>query len=136
MKHISIIFLFMSLSVIAYSQVGVTGYSNFAIGINSPTNRMLGGEIKIFPNTDINDVIFEVDAFYNFKPRTYHRFSIGLGIASSPRNFHGIQMPAVLEIYPLQDFKRLSLLMEISPEVLRDYINLRSLLGVRYSFGD
>lgn len=126
----------MSLSVIAYSQVGVTGYSNFAIGINSPTNRMLGGEIKIFPNTDINDVIFEVDAFYNFKPRTYHRFSIGLGIASSPRNFHGIQMPAVLEIYPLQDFKRLSLLMEISPEVLRDYINLRSLLGVRYSFGD
>lgn len=136
MKHISIIFLFMSLSVIAYSQVGVTGYSNFAIGINSPTNRMLGGEIKIFPNTDINDVIFEVDAFYNFKPRTYHRFSIGLGIASSPRNFHGIQMPGVLEIYPLQDFKRLSLLMEISPEVLRDYINLRSLLGVRYSFGD
>jgi hypothetical protein len=126
----------MSLSVIAYSQVGVTGYSNFAIGINSPTNRMLGGEIKIFPNTDINDVIFEVDAFYNFKPRTYHRFSIGLGIASSPRNFHGIQMPGVLEIYPLQDFKRLSLLMEISPEVLRDYINLRSLLGVRYSFGD
>lgn len=135
-KTLLLAFILGLLSLELYSQVSVTGYSVYALGVNTSTDKRISGEMKIFANRDINDVIFELDAFYNFKPRTYHRFSLGAGIATAPREFYGITVPVVLEVYPLKDFKKISLLFEISPELLQDYLNVRSLFGVRYSFGD
>mgnify|MGYP000937100788 CR=1 FL=1 len=130
-----ILILFVCISYQSYAQIGLTSYSVHAIGINTSQNKPISGEIKAFANRDINDVIFELDGFYNFKPRAYHRFSVGIGLASSAREFYGIMIPASIEIYPLQDFKKLSLLFELAPELLRDYVNVRTLWGVRYSFG-
>lgn len=82
----------------------------------------------------------EIDVFYNFKPSTYHRLSIGLGLNASPfRGFdqiNALTIPAQLEIYPIQDFKKLSLLFELAPEIyVESDLNLRSLWGIRYTFG-
>lgn len=137
-KKIAYYFSFFVLYVIscdAYSQIAVTSYSNLGIGVNTSAEKRISGELKIFANQDINDVIFEIDAFYNFKSREYHRFSMGVGIGTASRTFHGIGVPIVLEVYPIQNFKKLSLLIEVGPEVLKDYVNVRSLFGIRYSFG-
>lgn len=137
---ITIAFL-LSFSLKSYSQLGVTSYSIYALGINTSQNKMISGELKIFANKAIGDLLMEIDGFYNFKPRTYHRFSIGLGLNVGPfrdyDNIHALTIPSQLEIYPLKEFKKLSLLFELTPEiVIEDGISLRSLWGIRYTFGE
>lgn len=137
---IAITFL-LTLSVKSYSQMGVTSYSIYALGINTSQNKTISGEFKTFANRTFDDLLMEIDVFYNFKPRTYHRFSVGLGLNAGPfREFdhiHAFTIPAQIEIYPLQDFKKLSLLFELAPEiVVEDDLNIRSLWGIRYAFGE
>ena len=129
------------LSMESFSQIGVTSYSIYAIGINTSQNKRISGEIKTFANRPVEDISIEIDGFYNFKPRPYHRFSIGLGINVTPflgyDQFYALTIPVSLEIYPLQDFKKLSLLFELTPEILtEDGVNLRHLWGIRYTFGE
>ena len=144
MKNIKTVFLYailMALCTETFSQVGLTSYSIFGIGINTNPNQRISGEFKAFANRDIEDVLVEIDAFYNFKPRDYHRFSIGIGLNIGPfRGFdhvNAITFPALIEIYPLQEFKKISLLFELSPEfVIEDALFLRNLWGIRYTFGE
>ena len=137
---IAITFL-LTLSVKSYSQMGVTSYSIYELGINTSQNKMISGELKTFANRAFDDLLMEIDVFYNFEPKTYHRFSVGLGLNVGP--FHGFDqihaftIPAQIEIYPLQDFKKLSLLFELAPEiVVESDLNIRSLWGIRYTFGE
>lgn len=125
----------------SYSQMGVTSYSIYSLGINTSQNKPISGELKTFANRTIDDLLMEVDVFYNFKPRNYHRFSIGLGLNVGPfrefDNINAITLPAQLEIFPLQEFKKLSLLFELTPEfIVEGDLNLRSLWGIRYTFGE
>lgn len=142
MKNIKflILFILFTRSIDSFSQIGITSYSINSLGINTSQNNQISGEIKTFANRPLKDVLMEIDGFYNFKPRAYHRFSIGLGVNVAPfRNydqFHAVTIPAAIEIYPLRDFKKLSLLFELAPEILPENgVNLRSLWGVRYTFG-
>lgn len=133
--------LLLTLSVKSFSQMGITSYSIYALGINTNQNNMISGELKTFANRNIDNLLMEIDVFYNFKPTTYHRFSVGLGLNAGPfRGFdhiYALTVPAQIEIYPLQDFKKLSLLFELTPEiVVEDDLNLRSLWGIRYTFGE
>ena len=64
--------------------IGVTSYSFYSIGVNTSTNKRISGEIKTFANRPFEHINIEVDGFYNFKPRPYHRFSIGLGVNVTP----------------------------------------------------
>ena len=135
-----ILIVLSTLSIDSFSQIGVTSYSIYALGINTSQQKRISGEIKAFANRPIGDILIEIDGFYNFKPRPYHRFSIGLGVNVAPfkefDQFYALTIPVSIEIYPLQDFKKLSLLFELAPEVLaEDGVNLRSLWGIRYSFG-
>lgn len=133
---IAITFL-QSLSVELYSQMGVTGYSVYALGINTSQNKMISGECKTFANRTIDDLLVEVDIFFNFKPRAYHRFSVGLGVNAGLFHINAFTIPAQIEIYPLQDFRKLSLLFELTPEiVVEDNLHIRSLWGIRYTFGE
>jgi hypothetical protein len=137
---IAITFL-LTLSVNSYSQMGVTSYSIYALGINTSQNKMISGELKTFANRTIDDLLMEIDIFYNFKPKTYHRFSVGLGLNAGPfREFdhiYAFTIPAQIEIYLLKDFKKLSLLFELAPEiVVESDLNIRSLWGIRYTFGE
>lgn len=121
--------------------MGVTSYSIYALGINTSQNKVISGELKTFANRGIDDLLMEIDVFYNFKPRTYHRFSVGVGLNAGPfreyDHIYALTIPAQVEIYPLQDFKKLSFLIELAPELfVEDDVNLRSLWGIRYTFGE
>ena len=137
-KTIFIIILF-SLSFKSYSQIAVTGYSNYALGINTSKNNAVSFEIKIFTNHYVEDIPMEGTVFYNFKTKEYHRFSIGFGINlnpfSSPDQVNSFVIPTVLEIFPIKDFKKIAILLELAPELMiEDGIVIRSLLGIRYTF--
>ena len=133
--------IFATISVASYSQIGVTSYSIYALGINTSQSKKVSGELKIFANRDFDNLLMEIDGFYNFKPGKYHRFSIGLGINIEPFKggdfIHAFTVPSLIEIFPLQDFKKISLIFELAPEfVIEDNARLRSLWGIRYTFGE
>ncbi|BDC98662.1 hypothetical protein [Persicobacter psychrovividus] len=135
-----IVFTFLLLTHQANAQIGVSSYGINAVSVNTPTNKMISGELKTFANRDFEDLLFELDGFYNFKAGTYHRFSAGLGIAFSPfisnDRMYAVTVPLSLELYPLQDLKQISLLFEVAPEFLIDNpTRLRTLWGIRYTFG-
>src|SRR5690554_1635271 len=123
--------IFMALLCLdCFSQMSVTSYSIYSLGINTSQNKMISGELKIFANRPIDNLIMETDMFYNFKPRAYHRFSVGVGINFGPfygfDHINAITIPAQLEIFPLQKFKKLSLLLELTPEfIIESDINIR-----------
>lgn len=137
-KHIFFIFLF-SLGFKSYSQIAVTGYSNYALGINTSKNKVISFELKIFTNHYLEDMPMEGTVFYNFETKEYHRFSIGVGINlspfSSPDQVNSFVIPAVLEIFPIKDFKKIAIIFELAPELrIEDDIVIRSLSGIRYTF--
>lgn len=127
----------------ANAQFSVTTYSTYALGISTNQGKKFSGELKTFLNRDIEDTIFELSGFYNFKARDYHRFSVGFGLSFVPFLFHrdiyadAILFPAQLEIFPLQNFKRFSLLVEVAPQYIFDpgLLNIQHLWGLRYTFG-
>ena len=133
-----IIMLFVSMKV--QSQIGITGYSIYALGINTNQSNRISGEFKMFANRSYEDILLELDCFYNFKAREYHRFSVGLGLNLGPfmqsDNVYALTVPTAIEIFPLKDLKKVSLLFELAPEILSDGdLNIRFLWGIRYSFG-
>lgn len=137
-KHIFFIFLF-SLGFKSYSQIAVTGYSNYALGINTSKKKVISFELKIFTNHYLEDMPMEGTVFYNFETKEYHRFSIGVGINlspfSSPDQVNSFVIPAVLEIFPIKDFKKIAIIFELAPELrIEDDIVIRSLSGIRYTF--
>jgi hypothetical protein len=130
----------MTLCFNSYSQLSVTSYSIYSLGINTNQNNRISGELKTFTNRDFDDLLLETDIFYNMKPSAYHRFSIGLGLNFMPfREFdrlNAFTIPVQLEIYPLQEFRKLSLIFELTPEFIVDgEAQLRNLWGIRYTFG-
>ena len=137
-KPIFIIILF-SLSLESYSQIAVTGYSHYALGINTNKNKAVSFEIKIFTNNYLEDMPVEGTVFYNFKTKEYHRFSLGFGInlspLSSPDQVNSFVIPAVLEIFPIKDFKKIAIIFELAPVLrIEDEVVIRSLFGIRYTF--
>lgn len=117
----------------------MTGYTNYVVGINTNKDKPISFEAKVFAYNYVDELPMEFNAFYNFKTREYHRFSVGLGINVSPfRGFdeiNSIVIPASLEIFPMKDFKRIAIVFELTPEIrIEDDVVLRSLIGIRYSF--
>ena len=126
----TVLIVFLVLADKARAQFAVTSYSFYAIGVNTTQNKKLSG-----------DILVEADLFYHFNPGAYHRFSVGAGINTGPfRGFdpiNALTIPLELEIYPLQNFKRFSVIVELTPELMAEGDPfLRSLWGIRYTFGD
>jgi hypothetical protein len=125
----------------SYSQMSVTSYSIYALGVNTSKDKMISGELKTFLNRDLDDITFELSGMYNFKASDYHRFSVGLGAVFTPfksdsdDGFDAISVPVQLEIFPLQDFKRLAFVIEFSPHwVAETTPSFQYLWGIRYTF--
>jgi len=142
MKKLSLIFLSILFSICfkVQAQIGITDYSIYALAINTSQNHLFSGELKLFLNRNIEDVLFELDGFLNFKAREYHRFSAGIGVNVGPfvegDPLLALIIPSSLEIYPLKDFKKISLLFELAPEFYSEgAVDIRLLWGIRYSFG-
>ena len=123
------------------AQIGITSYNFSTLAINTSQNRMISGELKTFLNYYSQGIKVEVDLFYNFKAREYHRFSVGVGINGYPFEegdiIHALTVPLQLEVYPIQDFKRISILYEFTPQIeFEDDFSILHLFGIRYSFGE
>lgn len=132
-----ILFLFNAAS---NAQMGVTSYSIYSLGVNTSQDKKISLELKLFGNRQLDYLLSELDLFYNFEPGNYHRFSAGVGLLAAPFGdddvFDAITVPVELEIYPLQDFKKVSLIFELAPEIGDgEDIRLRHLWGIRYIFG-
>lgn len=117
-----------------HSQVNVTSYSIYALGVGIPIHEKISLEMKTFANRPIENIIFEFAGFYHFKPGDFHQFSAGAGLGLNSRPFTGetgyISLPLALEIFPIQSFKRISLMMEVALELYgMEYIKPPSPLG-------
>jgi hypothetical protein len=150
-KHLLTVIVFAWASLSTYAQISVTSYSVYSLGINTSKEKKISGELKSFFNAPLYDLSFEAAVMYNFKARAYHQFSVGAGIDCSPFEFswNAVSMPCQLEVFPLKDFKRLSLVFELSPQwwfgglneessaYFDDYgedFSIRYLWGIRYTF--
>ncbi len=139
--RILILVLFIGISSQVFAQWGVTSYSIYSFGVNTSQSKKFSLELKVFGNQSIDQSNVEADLFYNFVEKEFHQLSIGLGINILPLGdfdrIHSIAVPFQLQIFPLRDMKKLSFLIEISPEYIpEETLNLRHLWGVRYRFGN
>lgn len=131
-----IFFLVSSFAFKAYSQISVTSYSVYAFGFNTNQDKKINFELKAFANRSIDDLVFEPAVFYNFKAQPYHKVALGLGVNIS-NDETAVTIPFDIEIMPLQEFKRLSFIMELCPEIYSESDpSLRWLWGIRYRFGE
>ncbi len=132
----------ITVSTLAKAQLSVTSYSIYALGVSTDTQKPFSVELKTFANSSFYNLGFELDLFHNFKTHPYHKFSVGLGLSSQPFNdiyLNEMTLPLVLEIFPLQSFKKLSLLVEFAPAMdvnIEDAgdVSFRHLWGIRYKF--
>ncbi len=138
--------LFLSISILlflstsnSFGQISFTGYSSLCVGVGTSQEKMFSGELKTFVNRNIDDFLFELDGFYNFKGNENYRFSVGLGANFSVNKeslANSLTLPLVLEVIPSQLVNNLSLVFELAPEKYFDTedLNLRYLWGIRYTF--
>jgi len=127
----------------AFAQLTLAGYSTFAVGAETKLYKKINGEFRIFTNSLLDEADAEIQLFYGFNPRKYHQIRLGLGLNGELFNLEGnaLQMPIQLIVFPLQDVKKLSFVMELTPQFLDPEslspsdIILRHLWGIRYTFG-
>lgn len=135
----SVCLCLMFTSLTSQAQVHITSYSVYALGVGTNKMKPVSGELKIFANGLVENVQTEVNLFYNFKSGVYHKFSVGAGINFVPfKSYDQVRsftLPLALEVFPLQEFKSLSLMVEVAPEIMvESNMRLRHLWGIRYTF--
>ena len=119
-----------------FSQIGVTAYFRNVLEVNTDKQKTISGGLKVALNNTLSDTSFELSGMYNFKAEAYHRFSMGAGIILDSFQDFGISVPIQLEVFPLQNFKRLSFVAEVAPLWLTadSEAAFRYLSGIRYTF--
>ena len=131
--------LLFALTTNVQSQISVTSYSIHALGVNTSKEKKISAELKVFLNREVGSILSELSGMYNFKRKNYHQFSAGFGVNiapfSGPDHLICFTVPVQLEIFPLQNFKQLSVVFEVTPELYpEDGLSMRQLWGLRYSF--
>jgi hypothetical protein len=140
MKKLFFILISIFWITASYAQIGVTSYGTNALGINTSKEKLITGELKAYFSRDIDLMAFELSGLYNFKKSDYHQFSAGIGFSVIPflgeAMVYSITIPVQLEVFPLQNFKHLSFIIEVAPEYQLDEIfGFQHLWGIRYTFG-
>ena len=135
-KKILFLTIFSLFAFKSYAQISVTSYSTQAIGLNTSKAKSFSGELKTFTNREFDDLWFEFAGFYNFKPKEYHQFSVGLAYRVAFQEDYAFTIPVQLAIYPIQDKKQFSIIFELASIFeIEGSTSLRSLWGIRYTFG-
>jgi len=144
-----LLFIIFSIKEKSYAQIGISSYNFDVIAVNfdliKTDNSSLVVEIKQFAKYDNwgdtkGDTSTELDLHYKFKKREYHRFSIGVGFKGELFHESGennVIFPLGLEVFPIPNFKKISLQYECAPGISTtgENLSLRNLIGIRYSFG-
>lgn len=122
-----------------FSQIGVTAYFGNVLEVNTSKQKKISGGVKVALNNTLFGTSFELSGMYNLKAADYHRFSVGVGVMLAPFQdkdpYCGISIPVQLEVFPLQNFRRLSFVTEVAPQWTADSeAAFRYLAGIRYTF--
>jgi hypothetical protein len=98
LQLLTVLIFFPSSSVI--SQLSITAYTSYAIGIETKLYKNLSGEFRIYTNDVLDETNMEVQFYYGFLPRKYHQFRIGAGINANlfDGNLYALQLPVQLYI--------------------------------------
>ncbi len=133
--------ILLLISTEVFSQLSVSSYSIYALGVSTSHTKKVSGELKLFGNRMFDEILYEPAVLFNFSGKEYHQFSIGVGCNFTPfgsfDRINALTVPFQLQIFPLAEMKKISLLIELTPEFIpEESMNLRHLWGIRYTFGN
>lgn len=135
---ITIVSCLLAFATNTYSQVSVSFYSSSLskAGIAYNFGDRFWTELRVYSNTDIDDVTPELVFCLNMVNKENHNVYIGLG--ANVNFFTGPVLPFGVQFNPFKDFRRFSLHIELQPslDVLEggpDLI-LQASWGIRYKF--
>jgi hypothetical protein len=130
-----LLFVSLLLCLNSSGQVGISIYNTKAMGVGFPLNKRLFGEVKAYSNMYIASMRMEGDFCVNLKRTETLNIYAGFGAIIVPYSgdYVSFSVPLGLQISPFESLRKLSLVMEIAPEI-SDEVYLRSLWGLRYSF--
>ncbi|KAF5052407.1 hypothetical protein DSECCO2_409140 [anaerobic digester metagenome] len=119
-----------------FSQMSVSYYSSSLskIGVGYDFNEKFWGELRLYSNTEIDDITPELVFCYNFINKEKHKTYVGFG--GNVNYFTGLVLPIGLQFTPCEKLNGFSLHIELQPTL--DFDNdliLQSSWGLRYKFG-
>ena len=128
--------LFMAISVSAYSQIGITGYTANAVGINYKFLSRLSVDFKMITQ-NFDETKSHLSLNYSYVKADNYNFYVGAGLSDRAINgdlVSSIIIPIGFEVAPFESAKKLSFIVEITPNTFD--LSINKFLGVRYSFGN
>ncbi len=117
------------------SQLSIAYYSSSMakIGMGYDFSEKVRGELRVYSNTFREDITPEIVLCFNIVRREYHNIYIGLGYAFNA--IDGLVIPAGVQFYPIPDFRKFSLHVELQPTYeYFDGLILQASWGLRYTF--
>lgn len=141
-----IILLFFSLFVMAQLKGQISlGYYPFQsiLSVTTNTEKAVWGDLRVETNTFFSNINMEFSPKWNFKRTDWVNYYTGIGVNINPVNpfqalplINGYTFGFGARIKPIQKYKNVQLMFEISPYVNQEFTsgNLRSLLGVAYNW--
>lgn len=129
--------LLSALSIKGFSQLSITYYSSSLskIGLAHNFNDRFWGEVRLYGNTWMEDVITELVVCYNINKKESHNVYIGLGGVVADY-LTGFVIPIGVQFTPIEKLDRFSLHIDFQPTL--DFDNdllLQASWGLRYKFG-
>lgn len=105
------------------------------IGLGYNFTERIWTELHLYSNTNLDNFTPELVGLYNISKKDNHDVYFGIGLVAN--FFTGIVVPVGLQFRPLENFKRLSLIIEFEPtiDIDREDLIFQSSAGLRYSFG-
>lgn len=116
-------------------QLSIAYYSSSMakIGMGYDFSEKVRGELRVYSNTFREDITPEIVLCFNIVRREYHNIYIGLGYAFNA--IDGLVIPAGVQFYPIPDFRKFSLHVELQPTYeYFDGLILQASWGLRYTF--
>ncbi|MCK9438433.1 MAG: hypothetical protein M0Q12_14660 [Synergistaceae bacterium] len=119
-----------------FSQLSVSHYNSSLskIGLGYNFSEKVWSELRLYTNTDIDNLTPELVVCYNIVNREKHNIYAGIGGVAN--YFNGIVVPIGVQFTPFEKFDKFSLHIEIQPTL--DFENdpiIQSSWGLRYKFG-
>lgn len=144
MKRLALLIFSLLLFSQLKAQVSV-GYYPFQsiLSVTTNTEKVIWADFRVETNTFFSNINMEVSPMWNFKRTDWVNYYTGVGVNFNPVNvfqdlpfINGYTLDFGARIKPIQKYKNIQLLFEISPYINQEFTsgNIRTLLGVAYNW--
>jgi hypothetical protein len=135
-------------SLILFSQIKAQvaiGYYPFQsiLSVSTSTEKAVWADFRIETNTFFSNMNMELAPMWNLKRTDWVNYYVGFGTSFNPANtFQALPFVNGYAVYfgsrikPMQKYKNVQLLFEISPYINQEFSsgNLRTLFGLAYNW--